>query len=123
MRSKIIKIPLYPGNLCIIDAEKPSELKKFGLESIFEADEVLYGHTIGHKYKGKVCNFIVLNSKHSEGITPGIIAHESLHVVHNVFNHIGNKVELMNDEDAAYFISWIVNEVHSFLYNTKFINQ
>ena len=42
MRSKIIKIPLYPGNLCIIDAEKPSELKKFGLESIFEADEVLY---------------------------------------------------------------------------------
>lgn len=123
MRSKIVKIPLYPGNLCIIDAEKSGELKKFGIDIMFEPNEELFAHTIGHQFKGKVCNYIVLNTKHSERITPGIIAHESLHVVSNIFNHIGNRFEPTNDEDAAYLISWIVNEVHSFIYGEKYVNQ
>ena len=123
MRSKLIKIPIYPGYLCLVDAEKLEDLKKFKMEHIFESNEQLFAHTIYHQFKGRICNFIIINTKHSEPITPGIIAHESLHVVSNVFMHIGNKFDTANDEDAAYLISWVVNEVHSFLYGKKAVNQ
>lgn len=46
------------------------------------------------------------------GLTFGIVAHESKHVVNSVFEYIGMKLDPINDEAECYLLQWVVNHIH-----------
>ncbi len=119
---KIIKMPLYPGQLVLVatnDVEKIHKKTKCGNE-----DEI-YAFCIRAYYKDYLSYFIVidvkhenLNKKNKEIKLASIIAHESLHVVNKLFTMIGTKHDTQNDEPASYLIGWVVKKCTKF-YNKK----
>jgi len=118
MISKKYKTPLYGTEFTIVIYNSIEEFnKKFknwdfsvNIEdfdgSIFERD--------GMKY-------MVFLAKDKGYPTPGIIAHESKHLVNSIFIDIGHDLDPHNDEPEAYLLSWIVNRTHELLnkYNSN----
>jgi hypothetical protein len=49
---------------------------------------------------------------HIERITPGIIAHESKHLLNRIFKYYGIRLDVDNDEAECYLLTWIVDRVH-----------
>lgn len=45
-------------------------------------------------------------------ITCGDIAHEAVHMANQLYNHIGQEIDTENDEDYAYLVGWIVNQIY-----------
>lgn len=55
----------------------------------------------------------------STQITPGLIAHEAVHVVNYIFKSKGVDLDLENDEPQAYLEGAIVDMIHSVLHEYK----
>lgn len=53
--------------------------------------------------------------------SPEMIAHECVHAANMIFEHVGAKIDLDNDEPYAYLVGWLVKQVHNSLdkYNRK----
>jgi hypothetical protein len=58
---------------------------------------------------------IFLNFNANETLTYGMVAHEALHVVDELFNSIGHAYDVENNEVGAYLIEWIVNQIFKHL--------
>lgn len=100
------KIPLYGGRLHVIIQEDIDDLAEM-YPSPDRMDLSNWGAvTFWSDHRNQIyCAF-------REGaITPGLVAHESLHVMNQVFIRIGYHPEADNDETGAYLISWIVNRI------------
>lgn len=111
LKKKSIPIPLYGGDLIIIFSNSVEKIQKevphFKKKHLFAYSS--YDDSKGRDY------FIILNfDDEFEEITPGIIAHEALHVGHYIFHDIGADSDLNNDEPLAYLLKWIVDQVHEF---------
>lgn len=110
MRKKIIKIPIYIGQLVIIQYDNPEDLiNEYRLSNLvnkFDAitfrDHKLSGYTRYVAAFGKNC-------------TPSIITHESFHVVSMIFYDRDIEYDNENDEPAAYLIGWISRQIFDFL--------
>ena len=60
--------------------------------------------------------YIVLSAEKNRFPTPGIIAHEALHLVNEIFIDIShNTFSRYDDEPEAYLLGWIVNRIHELL--------
>ena len=59
--------------------------------------------------------FIVFSTERKGYPTPGIIAHESKHLVNNIFIEISHDLDRHNDEPEAYLLGWIVDRIHELL--------
>lgn len=104
-----VKIPLYQGTLTIIktdDLEKVSY--KYKLISLHGVDACAFRT---YKKNGAALYFLAFEKK----VTPGIIAHESLHLVGLIYEDIHAILDIENDEPQCYLIEWIVDECHKFL--------
>lgn len=104
MNNRIYKIPIYGGNFNVVFYTKAdlSLIKtKYNAVDIENYDAVTY-------YKNKQIHLLFDKNK----VTPGIIAHESKHALNYVFEYIGQRLDVNNDEAECYFLSWIVNRVH-----------
>lgn len=89
-RTKKIKIPLYYQRLKIVVSEvldKPQH----------EAYVEYVGDTIEVHIKPNA--------------TPGLIAHEALHIVHHVFIECLIEPDMYNDEPQAYLLGWVVDKI------------
>lgn len=90
MIKETIKIPLYFQKLQIVVQKK---LIKDDYESY-----VLFKK-----------NKMVLHIK--PGASPGVVAHEAVHIANYVFSECHITPDLINDEPQAYLIGWIVDRI------------
>lgn len=113
MKSKKYKTPLYGTNFTIViydnDQEFEEKFKDFHFDpSITEFD--------GGVFKRKGDLYIVFSAEKKGYPTPGIIAHEALHLMNSIFIDISHDTfSRYNDEPEAYLLSWIVNRIHELL--------
>lgn len=111
MKQHILKIPIYYETLQISVTEDFNEAVKKNHKGI---DFKKYGDL--NRYGALVWD----ESKDIElYITPdadaSIIAHETVHIVNEVFKRTGMKLDYDNDEAQAYLTGWIVKEIHKVL--------
>lgn len=117
MRVKKLYLELYKIRFILIESNDSKEVEeKYNLE----LGEDLYAHTALRSIKEKEldwsCIYLVFNTKHTHAkITPGCVAHESIHAANYIFSIIGAEVDIYNDETYCYLVEWIVNQVDKFL--------
>ena len=106
MLEKRIKIPIYKGWLTVaIDEtlEKAAEPFDLGI------DTSIYSALACNKTVGGVKEYAILLSKDS---SVAAIAHESKHIVNMVFQHIGQDLDVKNDEAECYFLEWVFDQAY-----------
>jgi len=104
MKNKIYNIPLYGGTFEIVFYHEDERIiieEKYGIKSLDGYSAVTIQR--GNKHK------VFFETKK---VTPGIIAHEAKHNLNYIFNHIGQQLDLENDEAECYLLGWIVNRIH-----------
>ncbi len=109
MRKKKIKIPLYHGEITIIKTDNLLDVEKmYNTESMHFCDAVVFRDFKPSGYSRYVVAF-------SKDISPGTIAHESLHLTGYIFADMNASFDMVNDEPQCYLLEWIVEEIHKFL--------
>ncbi|CAL67404.1 hypothetical protein [Christiangramia forsetii] len=112
MITKKHKTPLYGTEFTIVVYNNNKEFEdKF---KDWEFDQNIESFD-GAVFKRKEMYYIVFSAEKKGYPTPGIIAHESKHLVNNIFIDICHNLDLYNDEPEAYLLGWIVNRVHEVL--------
>lgn len=117
-REKMLKLPIYPIRLCVVETDNPQILKeKHGMDM---SNETVYAHTWDwYTYDKKVkykCVYIILNTKHPfHKIKHSTIAHECVHAANMTLHHVGVFPDFQNDEAQAYLVEYIYNIVHDFI--------
>ena len=106
---KFHKIPLYFGEIHIFVHNNFKEVnEKFNLGL---TDDFYKG------YEGLVWNFDKPNgySRYfillEEDVSLKVIVHESKHLVNNIFNDRGIKLDLYNDEPECYLLGWVFETI------------
>lgn len=108
MRKKTIKIPLYYGDLVLIQTDDLEKVEKeYNTESLHSSEACVFRN---HNKNGWSVYVMAFESK-----KPFMIAHESLHVVNRIFDDRGIKLDPENDEPQCFLLGWIVGECHKFL--------
>lgn len=109
MRKKTVKIPIYYGELTIIQVKNLAEIeRKYMLSSLHGMDACVFTN---HKKNGFTRYVMAFNYN----TDASIIAHEALHIVGHIFLDARIKFQHDNDEPQCYLLGWIVDECHKFL--------
>lgn len=113
MQKKKIKIPIYFGDLIIIQVEDSKEIntiiQKYNIIIINNPSAFTFRNNHNNGYT----EYIMVFEKETN---PRIIAHESLHIVRYMFEDRKMFFETNeNDEAQCYLLGWIVGECHKFL--------
>lgn len=104
-----IKIPIFKGNILFIQTKNFKKIKKkYNIVTDISTSEAF---CFSNSTKDHTEYVIVF----SDFITPGIIAHESLHLVNYLFRDRSMVMDLENDETQCYMLSWVVEECYKFL--------
>jgi len=110
MKVKEVPIPIYFGKLIIILTDDFKKVNKVYRTKIKDKlyDAVVFRTTKegSHIVAMKVVNW-------------PIIAHETVHLVNDIFIKCGVQLDKINDEPQAYLTGWIVGEIEKFLIETK----
>jgi|AntRauTorckE5430_2_1112549.scaffolds.fasta_scaffold09999_4 hypothetical protein len=110
MISKKIKTPLYGTEFTVVIYNSEKEINDYFFKIDFNTDIENYHGRLITKDNGEI--YLVLSAIDKGYPTPGIIAHESKHLVNEIFNQIGHHLDRYNDEPECYLLSWIVNRIH-----------
>lgn len=103
------QIPLYGGEFTIVVAEDFKDVEnKYDLGSTFGMDAFAFRV---HDKTG-YCEYVVCFHQDAK---VGVIAHECLHMVHQLFADRRIEVSTDNDEPACYLLEWMVNKCNKFL--------
>ena len=111
MRKKKIEIPLYFGDLIIIqtnDIQKINKKYNLGLSKSIFIEAVVF---VNPKKSGWSRYYMVFG----EVISSRTIAHESNHAVNRIFLDRSIDLDHENDDPQCYLLGWIVAECHKFL--------
>lgn len=101
MKRKKIKIPIYGGEWTIIFCKSLKKVeKKYGLEPTNDFDAICLTRDTDY-----------ITAFEIDSITPGIIAHECVHLLNSIFISNGVELDRHNDETQAYLMGWLVNRV------------
>ena len=109
MRKKKIKIPLYFGELILIEDRGLMEVKK---KHNFKEMEGFAAISFRNPTKKGYSRYVIAVRK--GWVKPDLIAHEAMHIVSKVFEDRGMQCQLDNDEPQAYLMGWVVKECHKF---------
>lgn len=116
---KVIPIPIYRGRFIIILTDDKEELRKktgFGDYTLGSFEEYIFAHHVFSDYNGWQGYHVVLNPNYEyKDISPGVVAHECLHFVLELFKERGIEPDVDNPEPATYLLEWAVEEVHKFM--------
>lgn len=110
MKYKKVNIPIYGHMLYIAiteDVEKdlPDIQKKF-------SDTIKGPIANGIAARlGKHCLVVINTKDFTDTSILGTIAHEAFHITNFIFESLGIKPDVNNDEAQAYLLSWIVEQV------------
>lgn len=111
MKIKTISIPIYFGKLTLIKGKnfkKTNEKFKVEIPSRFGAVTFRNEKADGFEV---VVSFVDSNVS--------LVAHEAIHVCNFIYENIGAKLDIENDEHQAYITGWIVDEMETFLNEIK----
>lgn len=113
MIKKVIKIPIYYGDLIIYQVNKDEE-------SFIPKDYQLDNSNAYSAY----CKFKLVNGYNKciivfKEVSHEIIAHEALHITNGILKHAGVFSDFDNDEPQAYLLGWVVKQI----YNTVKLNE
>lgn len=114
---KRYKITPYSGFLKVIISTDPtfSDVnQKFGTKATDDYSAYCF---IDYKHTGDYTIVIPPDVSNSD------IAHESFHITNMVFEYVGAKPSLKNDEPQAYFLGWVVKQVDNALEKYKKIDD
>lgn len=109
MKLSTIKIPIYHGELTLIkskDFKKTNKKYKLNIPPRFGAVTFRNENVNGFEV---VISFVDSNVS--------LIAHEAIHACNFIYENIGAKLDIQNDEHQAYITGWIVEEIEKFLAN------
>lgn len=109
MKLNRIKIPIYFGILevAVTDNLKETE-EKLNMNMLH--DNLSFDAYVSNRSPiNGLSKYTVLIKPTA---TPEIIAHEAFHVMSMVFKDRGIDYDVINDEPAAYFLGWIVKQIH-----------
>lgn len=113
----VIELPLYQGVFVlhmVDDIEALDKEYKLELRNDAEFDAVTFtAPESNNNWFGFHIAFLTKET------SPGIIAHECLHVLNLIFDRVGIRYDQYNDEPAAYLMKWLVNNVHVFFSGSK----
>lgn len=106
MKNKTAKlnIPLYGGQLHITFADSASFIEKK-----FTPKWSLPDGGAAYAFEDPDENVFHIAFLHPH-ITPGVIAHECLHISNFILRSRGHKLCRKNDEAQAYLVGWLVNQ-------------
>lgn len=107
LKKKKIKIPIYFGDLVLIQTDDFDALpEKYGLrKKPYDSVSLEYSKKNGYtKY------FIIVRTK----CKPRAIAHEVVHIVNSIFRDRGVVLDVDNDEAQAYLTGWITHQCYKY---------
>ncbi len=114
LNKKEINIPIYFGKLIIFNVEKMSDLnEKFNFNADDSWDSYCFKKLLDD-YTMTYCIAINVNN-----ISFSIVAHEVVHLVNYIFEHVGVQLDLHNDEAQAYFTGWVFEQIENFIKENK----
>lgn len=107
MKIKTIKIPIYRGELTFIKSESFKETnEKYNLQIPEKFGAVTFRNE-------SIDTFECVVSFVDDYIS--LLAHEAIHVCNFIYENIGAKLDIENDEHQAYVTQWILSEMLNFL--------
>jgi hypothetical protein len=110
MKIKRIKIPIYVGSLVIIDDKDLEHTKE--IEKKYNCGPIDgYSAFVFENPSSKYFQLVVVMQCNK----PSIIAHESVHLANRMFNHVGQDLDIDNDEAQAYLVEWFFDKIYKFL--------
>ena len=113
MVRKKIEIPIYYGDLIIIQAKNWKEVnKKYGTKANKEFDAITFKNEKKSGYTEYVVAFI--NKPKGE-----VIAHEVTHLVNHIFIDRLMQLDAYNDEPQAYLTGFIFAQIEKFFNKIK----
>ena len=113
IKMKKVKIPIYYGTLVIIYTDNLQEVcDKYGISGDASGTDAL---VFSDTDKNGVSRFFACFSE--RGLTGSIMAHESVHIVNDIFSSRGVKLDPSNGEPQAYLTGWIFEQIETFLKN------
>ena len=108
MKTKKIKVPIYPADIYV---------HLFDIDKIGEEYEV----EIHPSTRAVVFNTLAPNGglrvhvAFKEVPRLGVLAHECVHATNSILEHSGVVADHINDETQAYLLQWIIVEIEKFL--------
>lgn len=105
-KSKTIKIPIYFGDLILIQTNDRGLIKERYLKNIDVDIDAYEGLTIHNTHNGYRKYLIWVK----EDVPIVSVAHESLHAANYILNNAMVRVTLENDEAQAYLMGWIFKQ-------------
>lgn len=106
--SKVVEVPILKDRFTIVIVDDLSilrELHEIDIRS-GEFDACVYRtHSSGE----------LIAVFELENATPGIVLHESIHLVNYILSSKGIKLDSNNDEFQAYFTQWVFEQIDDFL--------
>ena len=115
MRKKKVKIPIFHGEILMIQTENYEYIEKnYAAKgySLFGYDGAVMEQVADNGYVRYIVWF-------DEGVTHKVVVHEALHLLHHIFKHRGIEYSMENDEHAAYMLEWIFEQCDNFLFSNK----
>ena len=109
MLKKTFKTPLYCTKFTVILYKEDTDITKFFKGREFEPPISDFDGGV-FEYKDHI--YLILCAKQKGYPTPGIIAHESKHLVNKIFIDICHPLCRYQDEPECYLLGWIVNRIH-----------
>ncbi len=96
------KIPIYQGNLKIIFANNIEEVEeKYNLEDLHQGCDA-----VAFRVKSNYCIAFIIGE-----VTPGLIAHECIHIYSYIASNHAILLSRRNDEPQSYYVQWLYNRV------------
>lgn len=119
MSRKDLRAPLYGIPFTVLLFENCKEAEKWFNknlpESSFDPHAFNYDGWVTERENVLYVTFVKDKRDGATYPTPGIIAHEALHLMNEIFSKVGYRVDQYNDEPQAYLLTWIVNRIHEFV--------
>jgi len=81
------------------------------------------GGVYGVIHEGWNALLIIFNFNTAQTLTYGMIAHEAMHIVDEIFHSIGHDYDVENNEPGTYLIEWIVNQIFKHMKERKLLNK
>ena len=110
---KTLSIPIYDAEVTVVVTKK---FEKAALEAGYNG-ELTGKDAAVFRYPDNPGKYVVVF--HKDSLSPGNIAHEALHLLHDIMEHVGMGPELNDDEAQAYLIGFIVDGIHQIIYGNE----
>jgi len=113
MEGRTSEVNLPPTNYSLTIVSPVSYGIKVAEEFGYINDSSTFGVAEGVTFYRPGYSMIIVTV--NENASPGLIAHEALHVLHRLYEAIGQQTDPANDELDAYILEYIVDSINNHL--------